>query len=79
MVKQDVIEVLNILENKHHEYLDPAEHIYDAIKIIKGHLDDDDLIRYVDDFILGLSSEANEDFEGKLNKCIKILQSLVNN
>ena len=78
MVKQTVIEVLNILEDKQNSYIDPAEHIYDAIKTIKRHLDDDDLILYVDDFIWGLCSSANGDFDGTLSKCIEMLQSLVN-
>jgi hypothetical protein len=76
MVRQTVIDVLNILEEKQDSYIDPAEHIYDAVKVIKRHLDDEDLIMYVGDFIWGLSSDANGDFDGTLDKCVKMLQAL---
>jgi len=76
MVRQTVIDVLNILEEKQDSYIDPAEHIYDACKTIKRHLDDEDLIMYVGDFIWGLSSEANGDFDGTLSKCVEMLRAL---
>lgn len=75
-VKQTVIDVLTILEDNQDSYIDPAEHIYDAMKKIKRHLDDEDLIIYVGDFIWGLSSSTNVDFNGTLDKCVKMLQSL---
>ena len=34
------------LRRKQDSYIDPAEHIYDACKTIKRHLDDEDLIMY---------------------------------
>ena len=77
MVRQTVIDVLNILEENQDSYIDPAEHIYDAEKMIKRHLDDDDLIMYVGDFIWGLSSDANGDFDGTLVKCVEMLRALV--
>ena len=77
MVRQTVIDVLNILEENQDSYIDPAEHIYDAEKMIKRHLDDDDLIMYVGDFIWGLSSDANGDFDGTLAKCVEMLRALV--
>ena len=77
MVRQTVIDVLNILEEKQDSYIDPAEHIYDACKTIKRHLDDEDLIMYVGDFIWGLSSDANGDFDGTLSKCVEMLRALV--
>ncbi len=76
MVRQTVIDVLNILEEKQDSYIDPAEHIYDACKTIKRHLDDEDLIMYVGDFIWGLSSDANGDFDGTLFKCVEMLRAL---
>ena len=76
MVRQTVIDVLNILEEKQDSYIDPAEHIYDACKTIKRHLDDEDLIMYVGDFIWGLSSDANGDFDGTLSKCVEMLRAL---
>ena len=75
-VRQTVIDVLNILEKKQDSYIDPAEHIYDACKRIKRHLDDEDLIRYVGDFIWGLDSSANGDFDGTLAKCVGMLRAL---
>lgn len=76
MVRQTIIDVLNILEEKQDSYIDPAEHIYDACKIIKRHLDDEDLIMYVGDFIWGLSSDVNGDFDGTLSKCVEMLRAL---
>lgn len=74
--RQTIIDVLNILENKQSRYSDPAEHIYDGMKIIKRHLNEDDLILYVDDFIWALSSEVNGDFDGTLSKCIEMLRTI---
>jgi len=34
----NVFNVLNILEEKQNNYIDPAEHIYDSCKVIKKHL-----------------------------------------
>lgn len=78
-IKEIVIEVLNILDSEQTQYIDPAEHIYDAIKVIKRHLNDDDLEFYISDFIHGLNSSVNLDIDGTLEKCIKKLQSLNNN
>jgi len=75
-VRETVIEVLNILSENQDSYIDPAEHIYDAEKKIKRHLDDDDLIMYVGDFIWGLSSDTNGDFDGTLAKCVEMLRAL---
>lgn len=75
--KQVVVNVLNILNEKDNSYIDPAEHIYDGIKVIKRHLDDENLIEYVDDFILALESTVNGDFDGSLSKCSKMLKTLV--
>jgi hypothetical protein len=75
-VRETVIQVLNILEENQDSYIDPAEHIYNAEKMIKRHLDDDDLIMYVGDFIWGLSSGANGDFDGTLAKCVEMLRAL---
>ena len=73
MVRKTIEIVLNILEENQDGYIDPAEHIYDAVKTIKRHLDDEDLILYVGDFILGLKSDANGDFDGTLKKCVKMI------
>lgn len=71
-----IIEVINLLDENQYSYIDPAEHIYDAQKVIKRHLNDKDLITYVGDFIKGLSSSANGDFDGTLDICITKLNSL---
>lgn len=76
MVRQTVIDVLNILDKKQDSYIDSAEHVYDACKTIKRHLDDDDLIMYIGDFILGLSSYTNLDIDGTLSKCVEMLRAL---
>lgn len=75
-VRETVVKVLEILEENQNSYIDPAEHIYDAEKTIKRHLDDEDLIMYVGDFIWGLSSSANGDFDGTLAKCVEMLRVL---
>jgi hypothetical protein len=75
-VRETVIKVLEILEENQNSYIDPAEHIYDAEKMIKRHLDDEDLIMYIGDFIWGLDSSANGDFDGTLAKCVEMLRAL---
>jgi len=75
-VRETVIKVLEILEENQDSYIDPAEHVYDSKKVIKRHLYDDNLIIYVGDFIWGLSSDANCDFDGTLVKCVEMLRAL---
>jgi len=59
------------------DYLDSAEHLYDAIKQIKRHLDDDNLDYHIDDFLWGLESSTvidmsyNGDEIGKISKFIR--------
>lgn len=73
-IKQTITNVLNILNESN--YIDSAEHIHDGIKVIKRHLNDEDLIIYIHDFIWALESSANIDFDGSLNECIKMLKLL---
>lgn len=75
-VRETVVKVLKILEENQNSYIDPSEHIYDAKKRIKRHLDDEDLIMYVGDFIWGLNSSVNGDFDGTLAKCVEMLNAL---
>ena len=49
-MKEVILEVLKQLDKI--EYVDTAEHLYDAVKCIKRHLDDDNLDHYIDDFLI---------------------------
>ena len=53
-MKEVILEVIERLDQI--EYADTAEHLYDAVKMIKRHLDDDNLYDYIDDFLWGLES-----------------------
>lgn len=79
MIRNTIEEVLSLLENS--DYIDPAEHLYDAIKVMKRHLreeNDDDIILYVGDFLWGLSSPTIIDTDGKVEKCIEKIKDLIN-
>jgi hypothetical protein len=72
-MKEIVNKVINILYDNQYGYIDPAEHIYDGMINIKRHIDEKELERFIPDFILALSSSANIDVDGTLNKCILLL------
>lgn len=59
-MKEVILEVIERLDQI--EYADTAEHLYDAVKMIKRHLDDDNLDDYIDDFLWGLESSTVFDF-----------------
>ena len=55
-------------------YIDTAEHLYDSIKQIKRHLDDDNLDYYIDDFLWGLESSTVIDIDGEIEKISKFIR-----
>lgn len=55
-MKEVILEAIKRLDEI--EYVDTAEHLYDALKTIKRHLDDDNLDYYIDDFLWGLESST---------------------
>lgn len=61
-MKEVILEAIKRLDEI--EYVDMAEHLYDAIKTIKRHLDDDKLDYYIDDFLWGLESNTVLDISG---------------
>ncbi len=76
-MKKDVIKkILEKLENAN--YIDPAEHVYDAIKTIKRKLDSNITIPDIEDFLWGLSSSTNIDVDGTLAECVDMLKSEFN-
>jgi hypothetical protein len=73
-MKKIIINILEKLENAN--YLDPAEHLYDAVKSIKRYLDDDNLEIYLHDFLWGLESSTIGDFDGVVKECIEIIKNM---
>ena len=71
IMKELIVEILKKLE--HSDYIDPAEHLYDAIKIIKRHLDDDNLEYYIHDFLWGLESSTVIDVDGVVKECSNLI------
>lgn len=59
-MKEVILEVIQRLDQI--EYADTAQHLYDAVKMIKRHLDDDNLDDYIDDFLWGMESSTVIDF-----------------
>jgi hypothetical protein len=72
-MKELIIEILKKLENSN--YIDPAEHLYDAIKEIKRHLDDENLDYYIHDFLWGLESPTIGDFDGIVKECSNLIHN----
>ena len=73
-MKNTIVTVLEKLENSN--YFDPAEHLYDAIKGIKRHLNDDNIDLYVNDFLWGIESSTIGDFDGVVKECIALIKSM---
>lgn len=71
-MKEVILEVLKQLDKI--EYVDTAEHLYDAVKHIKRHLDDDNLEHYIDDFLWGLESSTVIDIHGEIEKLCKFIR-----
>jgi hypothetical protein len=70
-MRELIIEILEKLE--HSDYIDPAEHLYDAIKVIKRHLDDDNLDYYINDFLWGLENDTVLDVDGVVKECSNLI------
>jgi hypothetical protein len=71
--KDVVIEVLKRLEKSN--YVDPAEHLYDAIKNIKKHLDDENIEHHIRDFLWGLESMTVLDVDGVVKECSNLMRN----
>jgi hypothetical protein len=61
-MKEVILEAIKRLNEI--EYVDTAEHLYNALKVIKRHLDDDNLDYYIDYFLWGLESPTVLDISG---------------
>jgi hypothetical protein len=72
-MRELIFEILKKLE--HSDYIDPAEHLYDAIKVIKRHLDDDNLDYYVNDFLWGLECPTVIDMDGVVKECSNLIHN----
>lgn len=71
-MKELIIEILNKLEKSN--YIDTAEHLYDAIRNIKSHIDDENLYLYTNDLLLSLTSCTVIDNDGVIKECILLLR-----
>ena len=76
-LKKCICEVLEKLDTSN--YIDPAEHAYDAIKGIKRHLDDDNLEYYIHDFLWGLENSTVLDVDGDVKECCNLIRECVDN
>jgi len=76
-VKELIIEILEKLEKSN--YIDPSEHLYDAIKEIKKHLNDNNLDYYIQDFLWGLENNTVLDVDGVIKECSDLLLNYKNN
>lgn len=65
-IKQTVMNVIVILNNKQDDYIDFAENIHDGLKNIERHLSDDNLAEYINDFIGKIESALDGDLNGTL-------------
>jgi len=70
---KEIIEYILEKLNKSN-YIDPAEHLYDAIKGISRHLNDDNLNDYIHDFLWGLESDTVIDIDGIVKECSDLLR-----
>jgi hypothetical protein len=64
-------EILNILESS--DYIDPAEHLYDGIKLISREISSSTL----HDFMWALESSTVIDIDGKVKQCIKLMKPII--
>jgi len=71
MIKDIIKEVLEVLETS--DYIDPAEHLYDGIKLIKREITSSTL----HDFLWALESPTVIDVDGKVQQCIEIVKPLL--
>lgn len=64
-------EIIEILSTSN--YIDPAEHLYDGLKIINREI----TFNTVHDFLWALESSTILDVDGKVNECIKKIKTLL--
>lgn len=78
-IKDDIIIILEILQTA--DYADPAEYLYDGIKVISRHirLNDTITIGHLQDFMWCLDNTIVYDFDGKLCECITLLNICIRN
>ena len=70
MSKEIIQEVIKILESS--DYIDPAEHLYDGLKVIRRNPNN------VHDFLWALESPTVFDFDGKVKQCANMIRPLLN-
>lgn len=72
-MKELLIKILGILENA--DYLDPAEHMYDAIKNIKSDIRNKKEADYnIHDFLSSMRSASVHDLDGNIKYCHDLLK-----
>ena len=70
MTKEETIqEVIKILESS--DYIDPAEHLYDGLKVIRRNPNN------VHDFLWALESSTVIDVDGKVKQCADKVRPLL--
>jgi len=70
MNKEIIQKVVRILESSN--YFDPAEHLYDGLKVIRRNPNN------LHDFLWALESPTVFDFDGKVKQCADIIRPLLN-
>jgi len=75
MMRELIIEILKKLEKSN--YVDSAEHLYDAIKEINRHINDDNLNYYIPDFLFGLESSTVLDCDGVVKECSNLIHKYI--
>ena len=65
-----ILEVIKILESS--DYIDPAEHLYDGLKVIRRNPNN------VHDFLWALESSTVIDVDGKVKQCADMIRPLLN-
>jgi len=71
MSKEETIqEVIKILESS--DYIDPAEHLYDGLKVIRRNPNN------IHDFLWALKAHSVIDVDGKVKQCIDMITPLLN-
>ena len=70
MSKEIIQEVIRILESS--DYIDPAEHLYDGLKVIRRNPNN------LHDFLWALESPTVFDVDGKVKQCADMIRPLLN-
>jgi len=70
MSKKIIQEVIKILESS--DYIDPAEHLYDELKVIRRDPNN------IHDFLWALESPFVIDVDGKVKQCADMIRPLLN-